>query len=213
MEYDLKSLVRLEKDDIEEAAEVFSRSFANDPLLKWFFPEESSRKELSSSYFRFRIKFGVLFGEVYATSQNLEGLAVWYPSNKMDMTYWRMIKSGGMKLFKELGIGTVRRMMSIGDFTSELHHNQVNFPHWYLAPMGVDPDHQGKGYASRLMRSMLKRLDYEGIPCFLETQNETNVEIYKHYGFNIVGKITIPQTDLEHWSMLRDPPNKSKGNI
>ncbi|MHA1952843.1 MAG: GNAT family N-acetyltransferase [Candidatus Heimdallarchaeaceae archaeon] len=206
MDYNLKSLVRLEKNRIEEAAEVFSRAFADDPLLNWFLPENSSRKEMSFSYFKFRIRFGVLFGEVYATSQNLEGLAVWFPSNKMDMTYWRMLKSGGMRLFKELGFSTVQRMMSIGDFVSDLHHHQINFPHWYLAPMGVDPDYQGKGYASRLMRSMLKRLDNEKLPCFLETQNENNVEIYKHYGFKIVGKAKIPKSDLEHWSMLRDPP-------
>ena len=209
MEYDLKDLFKIGKDQIQEAAEVFSKAFVDDPLTRWFFPDSSSRKEMSSSYFRFRIRFGVLFGEVYATSQNLEGLAVWYPSKKMDMTYWRMLRSGGMKLLKELGIGTVQRMMLIGNFTSELHHNQLNFPHWYLAPMGVDPDYQGKGYASMLMRSMLKRLDDEILPCFLETQNENNIEIYKHYGFKIIGKTTIPNTNLEHWSMLREPPNTS----
>ena len=206
MEYNLKSLVRLEKDRIKEAAEIFSRAFEEDPLLRWFFPESSSRKEMSFSYFKFRIKFGVLFGEVYATSQKLEGLAIWFPSKKMDMTYWRMIKSGGMKLLKELGVGTVQRMMSIGNFVSHLHHRQINFSHWYLTPMGVDPDYQGKGYASRLMRSMLRRLDDERLHCFLETQNENNIEIYKHYGFKIVGKTTIPKTNLEHWSMLRDSP-------
>jgi ribosomal protein S18 acetylase RimI-like enzyme len=205
MEYDLKNLVRLEKSRINEAAEVFSRAFEDDPLVRWFFPEISSRFEMSLSYFRFRIMYGISYGEVYATSPNLEGLAIWIPSKNTKMTNFKMFRSGGVRLIKELGFERVGKLTSVGTFVSKIHHRLINFPHWHLSPMCVEPEYQGKGYGSKLMRSMLNRLDEEKLPCFLETQNKNNVDIYKHYGFNIIDTTTIPHAKLEHWSMLRYP--------
>ena len=205
MEYNLKRLYRLEKNNVEEAAKVFSKAFEDDPLIRWFFPDDSTRIEMSFSYFRFRIMYGILFGEVYATSQNLEGLAVWIPSKKVKMTYLRMIRSGGFHLMKDLGFGLIGKLTSVSSFVSKIHHRLVGIPHWHLSPMGVDPEYQGQGYGSKLMRSMLKKLDEENLPCFLETQNKNNVEIYQHYGFHIIDISTIPNANLEHWSMIRYP--------
>ena len=36
-------------------------------------------------------------------------------------------------------------------------------PHWYLALLGVDPDHQGRGFGSHLMQPVLTRCDRESI--------------------------------------------------
>ncbi|NPD90246.1 MAG: GNAT family N-acetyltransferase [Asgard group archaeon] len=207
MEYNLKSLVKLEKDRINEAAEVFSRAFVDDPLVKWFFPEDSSRIEMSFSYFRFRIMYGVLYGEVYATSQDLEGIAVWIPPKNVKITNFKMLRSGGFRLMKDLGFELIGKLMSIGNFVSNIHQRLLNVPHWHLSPMGVAPEYQSQGFGSKLMRSMLKRLDEEKLPCFLETQNKNNAEIYRHYGYKIIDFTTIPNTDLQHWSMLRNPPD------
>jgi len=206
MDYDLKSLVKLEKNRLNDAAQVFSRAFIDDPLIKWFFPEMSSREQLSLSYFRFRIMYGLLYGEVYATSHNLEGLAVWIPSKNTKMTNLKMMRSGGFRLMKNLGFELIGKLISVSNFVSNIHHRLVNYPHWHLSPMGVAPEYQGKGYGSILMRSMLKKLDEENLPCFLETQNKENVEIYQHYGFEVIDLTSIPNSDLKHWSMLRNSP-------
>lgn len=88
------------------------------------------------------------------------------------------MKVGGWKLYFQLGMETVSRMEVINHFTIEFRRNVVKTPYWYLAPMGVDPVHQGKGFARILLLSMLNRLDKEKIDCFLETQTKRNVEIY-----------------------------------
>jgi predicted GNAT family N-acyltransferase len=51
---------------------------------------------------------------------------------------------------------------------------------------------------------MFARLDKEKLPCFLETQSEKNVKIYKRYGFRVVEKGAIPDTEIPHWAMLRE---------
>ena len=70
--------------------------------------------------------------------------------------------------------------------------------------IGVDPKFQGKGYASRLIREMLLRIDEEGLPCYLETQKEQNVSIYQHFGFKVIDEFIIPGTTIKAWPMLRE---------
>jgi len=73
-----------------------------------------------------------------------------------------------------------------------------------LQVIGVDPQFQGKGYAGKLLEPMLARIDEEGLSCYLETQDEADVRLYEHFGFKVIEKSTIPETNLTNWAMLRN---------
>ncbi|MHA1125606.1 MAG: GNAT family N-acetyltransferase [Candidatus Heimdallarchaeota archaeon] len=205
MTAELPNLLRVKKKHLSKAVKTFSRSFINDPLTVYMFPDEEERKEFMRHYFRFRVKYGIIYGEVYATSENIEGIAIWIHPKNTKMTMWKMFRSGGMKLYMAMGRKVIEKMFEIEGYTSKLHHKGATEPHWHLTPIGVDPEHQGKGYASKLIRAMLKKTDKENIPCYLETQNGTNVEIYKRYGFKVIDKVKIPKAELDHWTMIRKP--------
>jgi len=200
----LNNLVRLTKAQIKPAGEMFARALQDDPLYTYFIPNSIERKNKSHILFEGMVRYGVLYGEVYTTSPNLEGVAVWVPSKKADFTMWRMIRSGFLTVLFKVGKKTVSRMMSFADYTSSLHKSRAHFPHWYLFMIGVDPMFQGKGYASRLLRPMFALIDQEHLPCYLETHNEKNLAFYQHYGFKVVEAGTIPETDITHWAMLRE---------
>jgi ribosomal protein S18 acetylase RimI-like enzyme len=68
----------------------------------------------------------------------------------------------------------------------------------------VDPAYQGKGYASRLLKPMLARIDRENMPCYLDTEEEKNVSIYQHFGFKVLEEVKIPSTDIILRAMLRE---------
>jgi hypothetical protein len=53
---------------------------------------------------------------------------------------------------------------------------------------------------------MFARMDKEGLPCYLETLDEQNIQLYEHFGFKVVEKATIPKTSLTSWAMLREFP-------
>ena len=52
---------------------------------------------------------------------------------------------------------------------------------------------------------MLERLDMKKIPCYLNTQNEKNISLYEHFGFRVIDQLTLPDSDILHTAMLRDP--------
>ena len=201
----MEDFQRVKKKDVKKVAAMFSKAFKHDPLAEYMFSDEETRESNLQHYFTFRITYGVLFGEVYATSDNMEGAAVWISPKNTHMTNWKMFRAGGMKLFNKLGKEIISKMMTIEKYTSEIHHRNTAFPHWHLTPIAVHPEFQGKGFASSLMKPMMKRFDDEKTACFLETQSKINVEIYKKYGFDIVEEGIIPEINLNHWAMVRHP--------
>jgi ribosomal protein S18 acetylase RimI-like enzyme len=105
-----------------------------------------------------------------------------------------------------LGRRTVRRLMETADRIQKAHARHAPGPHYYLEVIGVHPDHQGKGLGSRLMAPMLARADSERLPCYLETQTESNVAFYQKRGFEVVEVMDLPDGGPRGWLMLRPPP-------
>ncbi len=93
-------------------------------------------------------------------------------------------------------------MKGLGQYIDTVHSRLAPFKHMYLQSLGVDPNFQGKGYAGKLLRHMLTKMDTAGIPCYLETLEEQNVRLYEHFGFTVADEYTIPGTSFTNWAML-----------
>ena len=204
MTNDLSTLVRLGKPDIKPAAKVLARAFQEQPIFVYFIPDASKRRDKLHHVFEKAVRYGVLYGEVYATSPNLEGVAIWLPSETADMTLWRLIRVGMFSLFFRLGGGFIVRGLRIADFLSSVQQRYAPSRYWLFQFLGIDPEQQGKGYAGTLVKAMLSRIDEEHLPCYLDTEEEENVPLYQRYGFRVVEELTIPGTDIRLWAMLRE---------
>ena len=199
------NLVRLTKAEMEGCAKLLVDAFWEDPLNLYFIPVGENRRKLLNGYLKFRLRFAFQHGEVYSTSPDLEGIAAWFPPGMSDLTYFRLIRAGGLGLIRLLGLDTISRMNRIASHAAESRKQYLSEPHWHLFPIAVDPNHQGQGYASVLMKPMLERIRSEGLPCFLETQNEKNVPLYEHFGFKVIYEETFPEAEIPNWGMVRSP--------
>ena len=201
----LDGLIRLSKSDIEPAVDLLTRAFWDDSLCVYFFPDEEERKKLLPVFFKFRLKQSLQNGEVYTTSSRLEGVAIWQHSNMVDSSFWKNLRAGGFGFYRTMGRNLVNRMMKMDQFTSQRRAKYAVTPYMHLGPVAVDPELQGQGYSSKLIRPMLERLDRQELPCYLEAQSESNVSIYEHYGFEVLAKGNVPIADIPHWDMMRFP--------
>ena len=204
MSTELKDLVQLNKSHIKPAIEVLVRAFQNYPLLQYYFPYELERRKIAPYFLSIAVFNGVQYGETYATSPNLEGVAVWLPSDNYPVTFWRLIRSVPLSIILNFGRYGGGRMRHLSEHIDAVHQRLAPFRHWFLQAIGVAPQFQGKGYAGKLLCPMFSRIDAEGLPCYLETLNETNVPLYEHFGFRVVEKSTVPETELTNWAMLRE---------
>lgn len=201
---DLNNLVRLTKAQAKPSAEVLGRAFHNYPLLQYYFPEELERKRIALYLVSVAVFSGIRYGEIYATSTNLEGVAVWFPPGNYPVTIWKLVRSVPISVIFGFGRHGGGRMRQLNEYIDAVHRRLAPFKHWFLQTIGVDPRFQGKGYAGKLLKPMLARIDEEGLPCYLETQDEADVRLYERFGFKVIEKSTIPETNLTNWAMLRN---------
>ena len=124
------------------------------------------------------------------------------------MSFWGMIRSGLFSLMRKGGRESLERSQRFEGYYTPMWKRHTPFRHWILQFIGVDPVHQGKGYAGTLLESMLARIDEENLPCYLTTSDENNVSLYQHYGFEVIEKGVIPDTEVSVWAMLREKSNK-----
>ena len=206
MSTEIKDILRLNKSHIERAVKVLTKAFQDYPIFNYYYPNELTKERIAHYFLSFAIYSGMRYGEIYATSHNLEGVAVWILSDKYPMTLWRLLRSVPLSILFGFGRNRGNRMRHLGGYIDTVHQCLAPFKHWYLWTVGVEPQSQGKGYASNLIRPMLTRIDKEGLPCYLETLDEHNVSIYEHLGFKVVDESTVPNTSFTNWAMLREKP-------
>lgn len=199
----LDEIIELPKDQLDEAIEMTSRAFVDYPTTAHMLPDEEERREKIKYGFIPTFRYGMKYGIVHATSQNLEGIAIWLPPKRVHVSMWSMLRLGGFKAFRKSGWKVMKRGMPIFRYMGPAHERNAPMKHWYLQTLAVDPIHQKQGYGGILIQKMCELLDKQKLPAYLETNTEENVGFYKKYGFEVVEHIILPETDLPFWCMLR----------
>jgi GNAT superfamily N-acetyltransferase len=69
--------------------------------------------------------------------------------------------------------------------------------------MGVLPARQGTGVGRQLMRHTFEQSDR--LPCYLETFSESSVRVHESQFYSVREVITIPETPLTLYAMVRPP--------
>jgi ribosomal protein S18 acetylase RimI-like enzyme len=199
-----ESLYRLQKKDVRRAGEVLADAFRDDPVWKKVFI--GIRPEQTQSMFEVPIHYCLRYGQVYATSENLEGLITWVPGNLADMTPWQLLRSGAIWAGLSSGVRLALRMQPIFRPTdADRKANMKDSPYLYLPILGVAPAFQGQGLGSRLLSALVAESDRAGVSIYLETETESNVRWYGKYGFEIIKQIILPLIELPVWEMVRRP--------
>ena len=199
-------LLRLTLKERDAGAAVLGRAFTEYELLRYYFHDETQRRAVADTFVFIALSVCLKYGDVYATSEKLEGVAAWLPPGKAPFGSWQMMRSVPLSALFRFGRQGANRLRSYGAYVDRLHRKLVPYPHWYLQIIGVGPAYQGQGFSSRLLRPVLERIDRERMPCYLETNAEKNVAIYRRFGFEVVSEDTLPGTEVTSFAMLRKAP-------
>jgi len=201
-----EGIIRLTKKQVKQAGEVLGRALCDDPIIIYLMPGEERILRLVKHIYQMTTCLGVRYGEVYANSPNLEGVATWhYLKELQEETFWgKLVCSLKGKVYK-VGMDVAKKHKPMEEYMHKVHKEIIPGEHWYLYVLGVDPLHQGKGYGSSLIRQKLEDIDQQGIPAYLETSVERNVKFYEKHGFHVLKEGNILETEVYQYFMLREP--------
>lgn len=75
---------------------------------------------------------------------------------------------------------------------------------WYLATLGIRPEHQGRGLVTAVMAPVHARCDAEVTSALTETPPE-NVAFSTRMGFEVLRNLTLPVEGPSLWITWREP--------
>jgi len=199
-----EKVVELPASKINDAAELLSRVFWDDPMTVFLFPDTGERRELQPHFYVMNMEHAAVGGELYTTS-SFKGVAVWrFPGDETR----RKVEAGKdprNRLPEVIGAGPFERLMIITECIYAMHRSLVKGKHCYLLFLGVEPGQQQHGIGSMLIKPVLKRADEEGLPCYLETMKEVNLAFYRKHGFGVGDEKQIANGGPHIWALLRPP--------
>ena len=199
-------LYRVQKRDIVRASKVLADAFQRDPLWNKLYEGEPNIEKRFHAFFEVPVRYCLKYGEVYAPSEDLEGVIGLVPGKYADMNAWRAIRSGGMSLGMRMGLKTAMKMGTIfKQIVKDRREHVAGCAFLYVLVFGVSTELQGKGFGRKLIDVAIEKSQREGLHLYLETETEENVRMYEHFGFGLLKKITLPILDLPMWEMVREP--------
>lgn len=176
---------------------MLARAFFDDPVMMFMIPDAEARSTKLPRIFKLLLKMALPHGLCQMT-QGCETATIWKPPGKWHLSIWDYLANGPQML----GIfgANVFNVMGTMDRIEKVHPEK---PHFYLQVIGTDPPKQGKGFASAIMRQQLAVSDAAGLPCYLESSKDTNIPVYRSFGFEVTGEIKIPDGPTL-WPMWRE---------
>lgn len=191
--------------EINDLAAVLTRAFARDPFYSYLVGSASERNQRMRDGWSGLLRHASDRLSTTYTTDDLAGVAIWYPPGYTGPSF-----IGSLRLLPSVSrlAGGLRRLREVSKAVAALEerrHRHAPGAHFYLSALGVEPDRQGEGLGTALMQPVLERADRDGLPAYLETATARNVLLYERQGFGVIEELTLPNTDVHGWLMLRPP--------
>jgi ribosomal protein S18 acetylase RimI-like enzyme len=183
--------------DRDRVASMLARAFADDPAMRYIFPDPAVRARKMAGLFR------LLFDEdangLRLVTSGGEAATLWRGPGQTRTSYWHMLRQAP-PIIATFG-AALGRALAVSN-AIDLH-----FPHgdyWYLHIAGCDPAAQGRGLGGAAVRAGLERVAGSGLPAYLETATERNLGFYRAIGFEVLGDWRVANDGPRFWSMWRE---------
>jgi ribosomal protein S18 acetylase RimI-like enzyme len=185
-------------DEAGQLATVLAHAFYDDPQIAWLVSDESRRmKILDRGFGLFLRKLWFAQDECY-TTDGVAGAVVWELPGQ-----WQLGLLAQLRLLPAMAAIYGRFLPRVGRALATLESDHPREQHYYLPFIGVDPEWQGRGIGSALMRPMLERCDREGMPSYLEASSPRNRALYERHGFMVTEEFHLGSGSPPIWRMWR----------
>jgi ribosomal protein S18 acetylase RimI-like enzyme len=190
-----------------EARTLLARAFAEDPLMRWFFPDDDSRPHACAALFG-------LFAERYLREGRVDverdgpavAVAMWrLPGAEQDDADQTLPTVPGL-MTALLGRAAAEERGRAMEVLAELRSPE---PHAYLHLLAVDPARQRQGLGGRVLAPGLAAARAAGLVACLETMNPANVPFYEAHGFTVRHEVRLAAGGPTAWSMATAPGRPS----
>lgn len=201
----MSQLIKLRMDQIEEASIILRDAFQNDPVWGYVFKEDSNRDRALKAFFIMPLLYAYRYGQIYATSDNLEGVVAFVDDRKSKMSFARLLMCGAIQYGTHMDQSSIRKLSFLSKLVEPRKKEHMKGKVYiHLTIIGVKKDYQKQGFGKELIQSVIAKADALNAYVYLETETCANVRLYEQFGFRVIDQVSLaPHVPL--WLMERAP--------
>lgn len=186
-------------EDVDALAAMLARAFDDDPVMRFMLSGPRHRGRYARRFFAWQLRRLLPGGQVHLAGEGAAA-AIWaLPDN------WRQSTREGASLAVRMLPAVVRHIPRVTSSIVMLERRHPRAPHLYLSVLGCEPEAQGHGFGSAAIVPGLAFADAEGLPAFLESSKERNLDFYARFGFRVLDELRLPGDGPAIWPMWREP--------
>ena len=199
---EIKDLCVMQISSLDSFADCFADGFCGTSLMNYFYNGECG-EEITGLMWGVSIRAynGQLLG--LGDSERPDAVTLFAPPGSRDPGLFTYVRAGGLKLVRKFGVSGTARMENFENLAAKIKKKYATENCWYLFGFVSRRDSRGKGCGKSVLSPMLSYFDRTGQDCYLETVVPENVEMYQHFGFELMESAAIPDSELTLYSMLR----------
>ena len=175
----------LTEQQLERIRKVIGEAFVSNGLFhNW--GTKAERHDDVLRYMATYVAYVYQAGELY-TNGNMTGFIGLEDSGSAPvMPRIKML----IRMLVSVRFSKIRSLMSFVRQISRSNAQYARQRHLDALMVCVDPDHQGKGIASELIRFAKEQADAKGIPLLFDTDMKAYAEMYQHFGCELYNTVT-----------------------
>ena len=206
---DARTVGRLERRQLKEAAALFARGFADERFFSYLLRgrDRNRRERILIPMFRVMVRTFLPFGHVHTVriEGRLVGVGIRVPPGAYPLHGAKQARFmlSMLPAFVRMLVRAPasRELLKVLKEFDRLHPKE---PHWYLMWVAVAPDMQGRGIGGRLAQEVISLADAQGMPCYLETFGEKTAALYRNRGFIVREEFRPLPEGPVCWTMWRN---------
>lgn len=191
----------IQKSDMKRLGDMVGGTFADDGAIRYLLGDISDRARSRYCRTTYRSMFGDAV--MLSTDARLDNLIVLCPPGYGGIPTLRFLRSGGIGTVFSVGLGAIRRSIAFEENAVAVRNRFSDDKTWYLMTFAVRYGKTHHGLGSEIMYPVLEWMDKNGYALYLETHKTVNVEMYEHYGFQLMDTCTVPGSQILQYGMVR----------
>ena len=191
----MSSIRRAAVADLRQMCRTATVAFADDPVLRWFYPDDAAYAASAPRAFHHLAARSVILDGAFTTDDGV-AVGIFFPPGRPEVDADPL--PGGTPPGPELRA----RFDAFGVALAE--HTPAE-PHWYLNVLATHPDWQRQGLGAAIIAPIGEVCRRDGLALYLETETPENVAYYSHLGFRVRSEWDLPLDGPHLWGMIREP--------
>ena len=209
MQFTNDAIKLLDKSGVKRAARIAGEAFAAYPVHAIFADDSEGRRvEIATAVFQMEIGYHCRRKGAYTLGGDFKEVAIFQDARR-DPPKIALLPHLSFPILRTLRLVTKEERKAIARFGKEIKaaKKELYLPEGCveLVLLAVEPDHQGKGRAGRILRAALQELKAKGRACMLLTNTLKNTAIYGNYGFRVIKELQHDFEGLYSYFMLVQP--------